>query len=196
MQIRTEAIVCGLVTHGEHGAVVRLLTPGHGLVATYVRGARGRRMRPVLIPGNLVAAQLRSRSESQLPQAEIELSKSRAAILREPLPSAAVEWVTALVASVLPERAPYPLLYEALSGLLNALEAAPSASGWGAALARFEQIVLAELGYGSDVEPSADLFESLRWSGDRLFANLVTGRRDSLHDSRTRLVERLQRALV
>jgi len=196
VRIETEAIVCGLVTHGEHGAVVRLLTPGHGLVATYVRGARGRRMRPVLIPGNLVAAQLRSRSESQLPQAEIELSKSRAAILREPLPSAAVEWVTALVASVLPERAPYPLLYEALSGLLNALEAAPSASGWGAALARFEQIVLAELGYGSDVEPSADLFESLRWSGDRLFANLVTGRRDSLHDSRTRLVERLQRALV
>ena len=196
MQLRTEAIVCGVLAHGEHGAVVRLMTPGHGLVAAYVRGGRGRRMRPVLIPGNLVSAQLRSRTESQLPQAELELVRSRAPILREPLPSAAIEWVTALIASALPERAPYPALFEALSGLLSALEAAPSASGWGGALARFEQVVLAELGYGSGEPPPIDLFEALQNSGDQLFRDLLSNRSRSLQDSRARLVERLRRALV
>ena len=58
MRIETTAIVCALRSHGEHGAVVRLMTPEHGLQAAYVRGARGRRMRPVLIAGNVVQAQL------------------------------------------------------------------------------------------------------------------------------------------
>ena len=49
MRIETRAIVCALRSHGEHGGVVRLMTPDHGLQAAYVRGARGRGMRPVLI---------------------------------------------------------------------------------------------------------------------------------------------------
>jgi DNA repair protein RecO (recombination protein O) len=104
MQIQTDAIVCAIRSHGEHGTIVRLLSPDHGLVAAYVRGGRGRGMRPVLIPGNLVTAQLRWRTESQLPQAAIELAHSRAPMLSEPLQSAAILWATALVASALPER--------------------------------------------------------------------------------------------
>ena len=42
------------------------MTPEHGLQAAYVRGARGRRMRPVLMPGNLVEATLSARTEAQL----------------------------------------------------------------------------------------------------------------------------------
>jgi DNA repair protein RecO (recombination protein O) len=39
--------------------------------------------------------------------------------------------------------------------LLAAIEAAPSASGWGAALVRYEVLVLAELGFGLDIESCA-----------------------------------------
>jgi len=67
MRVETLAIVCALRSHGEHGAVVRLMTPEHGLQAAYVRGARGRRMRPVLIAVNVVEAQLSARTETQLP---------------------------------------------------------------------------------------------------------------------------------
>jgi DNA repair protein RecO (recombination protein O) len=155
MRIEQQAIVCAVLNHGEHGAVVRLLTPGHGLQAAYVRGARGRRMRPIIIPGNSVEARLSSRTDSQLPQAEIELAHSRAPLLREPLAAAALEWATALIATALPEAQPYPRIYEALDGLLNAIEAAPSASGWGAALVRFELLLLAELGFGLDLERCA-----------------------------------------
>lgn len=155
MRQDTQAIVCALRSHGEHGAVVRLMTPDSGLVAAYVRGARGRRMRPVLMAGNIVQAQLSARTDTQLPQAVVELLHSRGPLLSEPLPAAAIEWATVLTATALPEGQPYPRLYEALGGLLDAIEAAPSASGWGAALVRYELLLLAELGFGLDLERCA-----------------------------------------
>lgn len=155
MRVDTPAIVCALRNHGEHGAVVRLMTPENGLQAAYVRGARGRRMRPVLIAGNVVQAHLAARTDAQLPQATIELVHSRGPLLSEPLPAAAIEWATVLTATVLPEAQPYRRLYDTLEGLLDAIEAAPSASGWGAALVRYELLVLAELGFGLDLEQCA-----------------------------------------
>lgn len=155
MNIETTAIVCALRNHAEHGAVVRLMTPKDGLQAAYVRGARGRRMRPVLVPGNLVAARIRSRTEDQLAHAEIELAHSRAPLLTEPLPAAAIEWVTALTATSLPEAQPYPRLYDAIDALLALIEAAPSALGWAGPLVRYELLLLAELGFGLDLERCA-----------------------------------------
>lgn len=155
MLIETEAIVCALRNHAEHGAIVRLMTPAHGLQAAYVRGARGRRLRPVLLPGNLVAARLRSRTDEQLAHAELELTHSRAPLLSEPLPAAAIDWVTVVTAAVLPEAHPYPRIHQALDGLLGAIEAAPSALGWAAALVRYEVLLLAELGFGLDLERCA-----------------------------------------
>jgi len=165
MRFATPAIVCALRGHGEHGAVVRLMTPEHGLQAAYVRGARGRRMRPVLMAGNQVEAQLSARTETQLPHAAVELVHSRGPLLSEPLLAAAIEWATVLTATVLPEGQPYPRVYQALEGLLDAIEAAPSASGWGAALVRYELLVLAELGFGLDLERCA-----LTGSNDALVA--------------------------
>jgi DNA repair protein RecO (recombination protein O) len=155
MRVDTPAIVCALRSHGEHGAVVRLMTPDHGLQAAYVRGARGRRMRPVLMAGNVVQAHLAARTDTQLPQATIELVHSRGPLLSEPLPAAAIEWATVLTATALPEGQPFPRLYLALEGLLDAIEAAPSASGWGAALVRYELLLLAELGFGLDLDRCA-----------------------------------------
>jgi DNA repair protein RecO (recombination protein O) len=127
------------------------MTAGEGMQAAYVRGAKGRRLRPLLLSGNIVQASLRARSESQLPQAEIELLQSRAPLMSEPLPAAAIEWATALAATALPEGQPYPRLHAALDGLLAAVEAAPSAIGWGGALVRYELLLLSELGFGLDL---------------------------------------------
>lgn len=135
--------------------MVRLMTPKDGLQAAYVRGARGRRMRPVLVPGNLVQARLRARTDEQLAHAEVELTHSRAPLLSEPLPATAIEWVTALTATSLPEAQPYDRLYDALDALLALIEAAPSALGWAGSLVRFELLLLAELGFGLDLERCA-----------------------------------------
>lgn len=151
MHIETPAIVCAVLAHGEHGVVARLLTPGDGLQPGYVRGGRSRRLRPVLLPGNLVQAEYRARSEEQLAAVTVELVTSRAPLLAEPLPAAAIDWATALVAATLPDGQPFPRLYAALDGLLAAIEAAPAASGWAAGLVRFELLILAELGFGLDL---------------------------------------------
>ena len=165
MHIAATAIVCAVRPHGEHGAVVRLLTPGDGLQPGYVRGGHARRMRPVLLPGNLVAAELRARSEEQLAGLTVELIHSRAGLFAEALPAAAIEWVTALTAVTLPEGLPYPRLYEALDGVLSAIEAAPSARGWAGALVRYELLLLSELGFGLDLASCAatGAIDDLSW---------------------------------
>jgi DNA repair protein RecO (recombination protein O) len=112
-------------------------------------------MRPVLIPGNLVEAQLSARTETQLPQAVVELVHSRGPLLAEPLPAAAIEWATVLTATALPEGQPHPMLYEALEALLDAIEAAPSASGWGSGMVRYELLLLSGLGFGLDLDRCA-----------------------------------------
>ena len=155
MRFSTPAIVVALRPHGEHGAVVRLMTPEHGLQACYIRGARGRRLRPILLPGNQVEATLSARTDTQLAQGSVELLHSRGPLLQEPLPAAGIDWACALTATVLPEAQPYPRIYQALDGLLSAIEAAPSAGGWGAALVRYELLLLAELGFGLDLERCA-----------------------------------------
>ncbi|MFN3389409.1 MAG: DNA repair protein RecO [Allosphingosinicella sp.] len=151
MRLETLAIVCAVRPHGEHGAVVRALTPADGIQAGYVRGGRSRRLRPILMPGNLVQAEFRARTEDQLAQLAVELAASRGHLHDEPLPAAAIEWTTALTAAALPEAQPYPPLYQALHGLLLAVESAPSARVWAPSLVRYELLLLSELGFGLDL---------------------------------------------
>jgi DNA repair protein RecO (recombination protein O) len=155
MRLLTQAIVCAVRAHGEHGAIVRALTPSDGLQAGFVRGGKSRRLRPVLLPGNLVQAEYRARTDEQLPQLSVELAASRGALLAEPLAAAAIDWSTALAATALPEGQTYPRLYQALDGLLAAIEAAPSARLWVPSLVRYELLILAELGFGLDLSECA-----------------------------------------
>ncbi len=161
MHLRAPAILLAARAHGETAVIARLLTEESGVVAAYVAGGRGRQLRPVVIPGNLVEVDIRSRSDSQLPFARVELAQSRGPWLTEPLPAAAIAWVCALTASALPERNPYPGLYSALAALLDAICHAPSARGWVPALAAYEVLLLRELGYGGERPEIAGLGEAL-----------------------------------
>ena len=149
--IRADAIICSVRNHGEHGAVVRLLTEHHGLQAGYVRGARSRINRPILMPANEVTAELRSRTDDQLASLTVELARSRAPYFGEPLTAAGFTWVTLLTASVLPEGHQYPRLYNGLSALLEMISVSPSARWWAKAMVEYERLLLAELGFGLDL---------------------------------------------
>lgn len=197
MQLRAPAIVCSSRPHGETAAIVRLLTANHGLVAGYVAGGRGRQLRPVLIQGNLVDAELRSRSDSQLPFARLELLESRGPWLTEPLPAAAIGWATALTAAVLPERHAYPALYTALSALLDAVCHAPSARGWLPGLLSYEVLLLRELGYGEGLRTEAADWPAQLAAFDLLAPPieryLLADRRGDVMGARAMLRERLAR---
>ncbi|SFP37860.1 DNA repair protein RecO [Qipengyuania nanhaisediminis] len=161
MHLSAPAIVIAARPHGETAVIARLLTEESGVVAAYVAGGRGRQLRPVVIPGNLVEAEIRAKSDSQLPFARLELSQSRGPWLTEPLPASAIAWTCALTASALPERNAYPSLYNALVALLDAICSAPSARGWAPALASYEVLLLRELGYGGQRPEIAGLGEAL-----------------------------------
>jgi DNA repair protein RecO (recombination protein O) len=199
MNLRAPAILIASRPHAESAAIARLLTEEHGLVAGYVAGGRGRQLRPVMIPGNIVDLELRARSASQLPFARIELVESRGPWLTEPLPAAAIQWACALTVTALPERNPYPGLYQALCALLDAICNAPSARGWLAAMVLYEAMLLRELGYGgSKPDPSApfeEQFEAFRQLHKPLARYLLADTRADVMAARVNLGERLARML-
>jgi DNA repair protein RecO (recombination protein O) len=200
MHIETRSIICGVRHHGEQGAVVRLLTPDYGLMVGYVRGARSRTMRPVLIPSNEVSARLAQRSPDQMPSVVVELVISRGPIMGESLAAGGLDWATALTAMALPENHPYPQLFDALDGVIRAIEAAPSARRWAVALVHYEQLILSTLGFGRDADGDAqsgdwpDLLAALSKSGSRLDEHLLGDRRTDVMAARHRLLDRLKRA--
>ncbi len=152
MHLRAAAIVVAVRQHGEHGAIVRALTREDGVRPGYVRGGRSRAMRPVLQAANVIQGEWRARTGEQLAALTVELIHSRATLHGEPLAAAALEWTTALAAIALPEAQPYPRIHDALEGILGAIEAAPSARGWAAAMVRYEMLLLGELGFGLDLD--------------------------------------------
>ena len=199
MHLRAPAILLAARPHGETAVVARMLTAEHGVVAGYVAGGRGRRLRPVVIPGNLVELQLTARSDSQLPFARLELLESRGPWLGEPLPASAIGWACALTATALPERHAYPALYEALAGLLEAVCQAPSARGWAGALVGYEALLLRELGYGGEAARAVGDFAANLAEMDRLAGPLdhylLADRRGDVMAARARLRELLGRML-
>ncbi|MFK4002590.1 DNA repair protein RecO [Qipengyuania sp. NPDC077563] len=196
MQLRAPAILIAARPHGETAVIARMLTQAHGVVAAYIAGGRGRQLRPVVIPGNLVQADIRAKSDSQLPFARLELTQSRGPWLSEPLPASAISWICAITASALPERNPYPRLYEALSALLDAVCNAPSARGWAPALASYEVLLLRELGYGGtkpDIGSLGDALEILRANEGPIARYLLADTRADVLAARQLLMQRLER---
>jgi DNA repair protein RecO (recombination protein O) len=197
MNLRAPAILLAARAQGETGAIARLLTAEAGLVAGYVAGGRGRQMRAVMVPGNRVSLDLVTRSASQLPFARLELEHSRAALMTEPLPAAAIQWACGLTAAALPERNPYPDLYDALDALLSAIAIAPSARGWVNGLIAYETMLLRELGYGGGPLPQPeDLPGQIKALGKlegQLEHYLLAGRKGDVMGARRLLTERLAR---
>lgn len=169
MQLRAEALILAVRPHGENGAIARALTGDHGVQAGYVRGGRSRRLRPVLQPANLVLGDWRARTDDQLGALTVELIHSRAPLFEAPLPAAALDWLTVLTVAALPEAQPYPRLFEALGAVIDAIEAAPAARGWAVALVRYELLLLAELGFGLDLDRCvvSGAIEDLVWVSPR-----------------------------
>ena len=151
MHLTTPAIVCAVLPHGEHGAVVRCLTPDHGLLAGYVRGGRSRALRPVLQPGNGVQLSLRARTDTQLAAATAELTAARAALATSAAGLAALTWLTGLTATALAEAVPHPALFRTLDAITAAIAADAGVLALGEAVVRYENLLLTELGFGLDL---------------------------------------------
>ncbi|MFB9265274.1 DNA repair protein RecO [Bradyrhizobium erythrophlei] len=152
MEWTDEGIVLGVRRHGESSAIVELLTREHGRHLGLVRGGASSRMRPLLQPGNSVTAVWRARLDEHLGMYTLEGTRLRAANLLAS--SHAVYGVThlAALARLLPERDPHEDIYAMLEWTLDDFEDAGVAA---VHLIRFELAMLAELGFGLDLDNCA-----------------------------------------
>jgi DNA repair protein RecO (recombination protein O) len=153
MQWQDEGVVLAARRHGESSAVVSLFTQAHGRHAGLVRGGAGRRARPVYEPGNRLRVIWRARLADQLGAFSAELQSAIAArLLDDPDRLAALGAACALLEASLPERDPHPLLYSQLSELIDVLVEQRS---WPERYVQFELALLAELGFGLDLQACA-----------------------------------------
>lgn len=152
MEWTDDGIVLGVRRHGESSAIVELLTRGHGRHLGLVRGGAGSRMRPLLQPGNSVRAVWRARLDEHLGYYAVEGTRLRAATVLAS--SHAVYGVTHLasLARLLPERDPHQDIYDRLDRTLDDFD---DVGGAAVHLVKFELAMLAELGFGLDLENCA-----------------------------------------
>jgi len=148
MEWTDEGIVLGARSHGESGAILELLTKEHGRHLGYLHGGRGKRLAPVIQPGNTVAVSWRARLDEQMGNFTLEPLVARAGAL---MGSRAALYGLATMSALLrhlPERDPHPALYAAAQALVSHLddpELAPRL------FVAFELALLAELGFGLDL---------------------------------------------
>lgn len=149
MEIQDEAVVLAARAHGDTGAIVDLLTRGHGRRLAYVAGGASRRMKPFLQPGGRVEVELRARTADQLGSARLEpLGEGPAALFDDPLALAGLAAAAAVAQGALPEREAHPGAFFAFEALMAALALGDV---WPAVYVRFETGLLEELGFGLDL---------------------------------------------
>lgn len=148
-----DGIVLAARKHGEHAAIVTLLTRDHGRHAGLVRGGSARRARGLYQPGNEVRAAWRARLSEHLGTYTCELVRPRAApLLDDPLKLAALLSACALLNGALAERLPYAGLFDEFLRLLDRLADGPA---WPCHYVVWEARLLARLGFGLDLSACA-----------------------------------------
>lgn len=147
-----EGIVLGAKAHGETALVVQLLTREHGRHAGLVQGGQSSRARALYQPGNRVTAAWSARLADHLGSFRCELVESHGARLLDAGDRlTALSAAAAVLNAVLPEREPHPACFEGFLALLGALEG----PHWGEVMTGWELALLAELGFGLDLNRCA-----------------------------------------
>src|SRR5689334_6598392 len=152
MQWTDEGIVVGVKRHGEANAILELMTRTHGRHLGLVRGGFGSRMKPILQPGNSVAATWRARLDEHLGTYTVEPVRLRTASMFAAHHALFGVTHLAALARLLPERDPHASIYEALEAILDRIDDAAAVAR---DVARFELRMLAELGVGLDLTSCA-----------------------------------------
>jgi DNA repair protein RecO (recombination protein O) len=171
VQWADNGIVLAARRHGETSAVVNLLTHAHGRHAGLVRGGAGRKARGMLQPGNRVEAVWRGRLADHLGSYALEPGVAQgAALLDDPDRLACLAAACAVVEQALPERHPYPAIFDGFCVLLDALTADDAV--WPAVYVRWELGLLDQLGFGLDLGACAVTGER----ADLVYVSPRTGR--------------------
>jgi len=152
MQWSAPGLIIGVRRHGESSVIVEAMVKGRGRCLGLVRGGRSSRMAATLQAGNDVDLTWRARLEDHLGTFTIELLHARAAALIADRGRLYASQLIAEHLRLLPERDPHDLL---LGRALDMLDGEADFVPMMAELARFELLLLDELGFGLDLHSCA-----------------------------------------
>jgi DNA repair protein RecO (recombination protein O) len=152
MQWSGEGLIIGVRRHGETSVIAEVMVADRGRYLGLIRGGRSTKLAATLQPGNTVQVTWRARLEEHLGTFQLELLEARAAAL---IADRARLYASQLVCEhmrLLPERDPHDRL---LAIALRILDQQGTELELGASVARFELILLEELGFGLDLSSCA-----------------------------------------
>ena len=153
MEFEDDAYVLTARVHGETGAIVELLTAGHGKWAAHVAGGASRRMKPFLQAGARVLVDYRSRVSDQLGSAKLEaVGEGPSVLFDDALALAGLASAAAVVGGALNEREPHHEVFAGFEALVDSLV---DEDIWPAVMVRFECGLLQALGFGLDLSKCA-----------------------------------------
>ena len=167
MEWEAPAIVLDARPYGEGDALATVLTQEHGAHRGLARGGASRAHAGVWQPGNLVDARWVARLSDQLGSFTAELMHAGAALaMDDALALAVLSSACAVAEGALTEREPHPLVFAGLLALITRL---PAGTAVLSDLVRWELTLLAELGYGLDLDRCAltGSTEDLAWVSPR-----------------------------
>lgn len=175
MEWDAPAIILDARPYGEADAIAAVFTEAHGAHRGLARGAQSRSRAALWQPGNLVQVRWVGRLSDQLGSFSAELVHPAAAlVLDDPLALSMLTASCAVAEGGLPERHPYPAVFD---GLLHLLARLPQPERQMAELIRWELALLRDLGYGLDLSACAVLGESgLGNAGKLAYVSPRTGR--------------------
>lgn len=144
-------IVIGVRRHGETSVILEVMTENHGRHLGVVRSGRSRSMQPTLQPGNSVNLVWRARLEEHMGVFNVEGDRLRAGrLMASPMALQGLHWLAALL-RLLPERDPHAGLFAMAEAIADHFDEAVAPE----LVVRFELALLAELGFGLDLEACA-----------------------------------------
>jgi DNA repair protein RecO (recombination protein O) len=151
MQWIGEGLIIGVRRHGESSVIAEVMVEGRGRHLGLVRGGRSSRQSATLQAGNSVQLTWRARLEEHLGTFAVELTDARAASLITDRTRLYAAQLLCDHLRLLPERDPHDRLLGMTIRLLDHTDPLDL----GAELARFELILLDELGFGLDLSSCA-----------------------------------------
>ena len=148
-----EGYVLSVKKHGETSAIIEVFTRDHGRHLGLVRGGVGRKLRPVLQPGNKIKVEWRGRLSEHLGSFGVEALNSRAAeLMDDRLSLAGLNSACAIARETLPEREAHTGVFDAFEVLIENLH---EIEIWPALYIQWEAGLLSAMGYGLDLSRCA-----------------------------------------
>ncbi|MFN3224675.1 MAG: DNA repair protein RecO [Hyphomicrobiales bacterium] len=152
MEWTASGIVLGHKKHGESSLILEVMTRERGRHMGLVRGGRSRRMAALLQVGNTLSLTWRARLDQHLGLFQVDGETLRGAqLMEEPVALLAAQLCAAHL-RLLAERDPHAGLFDMLELILNH-HSEPQTQA--ALVARFEVVLLEELGFGLDLTKCA-----------------------------------------